>query len=114
MYEYNANLVRVYDGDTIWVDIDLGFGIWMKNQAIRLVNIDTPEVRGVEKAEGFISRDRVIQILEESGNKCVLKTTLGGSRGKYGRILAEIFVENETKSINEMLLDEGLAVVYGS
>jgi endonuclease YncB( thermonuclease family) len=56
----------------------------------------------------------VIQILEESGNKCVLKTTLGGSRGKYGRILAEIFVENETKSINEMLLDEGLAVVYGS
>ena len=111
MYEYNANVVRVYDGDTIWVDIDLGFGLWMKNQSIRLANIDTPEVRGEEKVEGFVSRDRVIQILEESDNKCVLKTTLVG-RGKYGRILAEIFVKNETRSINEMLLAEGLAVVY--
>ena len=111
MYEYNANVVRVYDGDTIWVDIDLGFGLWMKNQSIRLANIDTPEVRGEEKVEGFVSRDRVIQILEESDNKCVLKTTLDG-RGKYGRILAEIFVKNETRSINEMLLAEGLAVFY--
>jgi micrococcal nuclease len=111
MYEYNANVVRVYDGDTIWVDIDLGFGLWMKNQSIRLANINTPEVRGAEKVEGFVSRDRVIQILEESDNKCVLKTTLDG-RGKYGRILAEIFVKNETRSINEMLLAEGLAVIY--
>jgi len=111
MYEYNANLVRVYDGDTIWVDIDLGFGIWMKNQAVRLANIDTPEVRGEEKAEGFIARDRVIQILEESDNKCRLKTTLD-DRGKYGRILADIFVKNETSSINDILLAEGLAVNY--
>ena len=111
MYEYNANLVRVYDGDTIWVDIDLGFGIWMKNQAVRLANIDTPEVRGEEKAEGFIARDRVIQILEESDNKCILKTTLD-DRGKYGRILADIFVKNETSSINDILLAEGLAVTY--
>jgi len=111
MYEYNANLVRVYDGDTIWVDIDLGFGIWMKNQAVRLANIDTPEVRGEEKAEGFIARDRVIQILEESDNKCRLKTTLD-DRGKYGRILADIFIKNETSSINDILLAEGLAVNY--
>jgi len=112
MYEYNAKVVRVYDGDTIWVDIDLGFGIWMKNQPVRLAYVDTPEVRGEEKAEGFIARDRVIQILEDSDNKCTLKTIL--DRGKYGRILAHIFVENETRSINEILLAEGLAEAYTS
>ena len=43
MYEYNCKMVRVVDGDTVDVDIDLGFGIWMRNQRIRMYGIDTPE-----------------------------------------------------------------------
>jgi len=112
MYEYNANVVRVYDGDTIWIDIDLGFGIWMRNQSIRLRGINTPELRGESKEAGIVSRDRVIQLLEGAGNKCVIKTDKDKTRGKYGRILGVIFIENEIRSVNKILLDENLAIVY--
>ena len=112
MYEYNAKVVRVYDGDTIWADIDLGFGIWMQNQAIRLRGINTPELRGEAKEAGLASRDRVIQLLAEADNKCVIKTHKDDQRGKYGRILGEILIENRTSSINDILLAECLAIAY--
>ena len=51
MYEYKCKLVKVVDGDTIDVDIDLGFGVWMRNQRIRLYGIDTPESRTSDKVE---------------------------------------------------------------
>ena len=57
MYIYNAIITSVYDGDTVTADIDLGFEVWLKGQKLRLLNIDTPEVRGKEKAEGIVSRD---------------------------------------------------------
>ena len=57
MYTYKAIIVSVYDGDTVTADVDLGFEVWLKGQTLRLLNIDTPEVRGKEKAEGIVSRD---------------------------------------------------------
>ena len=83
MYEYNANVVRVYDGDTVWADIDLGFDTWLKNHPIRLSGIDTPEVRGSEKEAGIVSRDRLIELLDSAGNQCVIKTTKGKQKGMY-------------------------------
>ena len=59
MYEYKATVKKIYDGDTITVDIDLGFGFWSRNQVIRLFGINTPEVRGAQKEAGDISRDQL-------------------------------------------------------
>ena len=109
--EYNAKVIRVYDSDTIWVDIDLGFGVWLRNQAIRLKGIDTPEMRGSERHIGTVSRDRLIALLERD-SFITIHTTKDKQRGKYGRILGEIFIESEERSVNQILLDEGLAVEY--
>ena len=92
MYEYNAKVLRVYDGDTIRVDLDLGFGIWMQNQSIRFKGINTPELRGDSKEAGIVSRDRVIELLDGAGNECVIKTSKDKQTGKYGRILGEIWI----------------------
>jgi len=112
MYEYNAKVLSVYDGDTIRVDLDLGFGIWMRNQSIRFTGIDTPELRGDSKEAGIASRDRLIELLTQADNKCVIKTTKDNQRGKWGRILGEIWVDTQPISVNEILLNEGLAVQY--
>tara|TARA_R100000458_G_C8200955_1_gene191524 strand:+ start:350 stop:694 length:345 start_codon:yes stop_codon:yes gene_type:complete len=112
MYEYNANIIRVYDGDTVWADLDLGFGIWMRNQAIRLRGINTPELRGETKEAGIAARDRLKDLLTRSGNKCVIKTVKDDQTGKYGRILGELLVAGEEISLNQMLIDEGFAVPY--
>ena len=64
MYEYNCKLVKVVDGDTIDVDIDLGFGVWLQNQRIRLYGIDTPESRTsdkVEKIYGLAAKDYLVK-----------------------------------------------------
>jgi micrococcal nuclease len=113
MYEYNAKVIRVYDGDTIWADLDLGFGIWMRNQSIRLLGINTPELRGESKEAGIVSRDRVIELLDSAGNECIIRTSKGKQTGKYGRILGEIWIpDQQTLSVNDILLNEGLAVEY--
>lgn len=112
MYEYNAKVLSVYDGDTIRVDLDLGFGIWMRNQPIRFTGIDTPELRGESKEAGIASRDRLIELLTQADNKCVIKTTKDNQRGKWGRILGEIWVDTQPISVNQILLNEGLAVQY--
>ena len=112
MYEYNANIIRVYDGDTVWADLDLGFGIWMRNQAIRLRGINTPELRGETKEAGIAARDRLKDLLARVGNQCVIITVKDDQTGKYGRILGELLVAGEEISLNQMLIDEGFAVPY--
>ena len=75
MYEYKCKLVKVVDGDTIDIDIDLGFGVWMQNQRIRMYGIDTPESRtsdDVEKIYGNAAKDFLIK-WTNSGN-LTLKT----------------------------------------
>ena len=104
MYEYRATVVSVYDGDTVTVDIDLGFGIVLKKQKLRLYGLNTPEVRGAEKEEGKKVRDLV---REKILDKQVTIKTYKDKKGKYGRWLAEIIHEEE--NINEWLLTEGYA-----
>jgi micrococcal nuclease len=107
VYEYKATVTKVYDGDTITVDFQLGFGIILKSQKIRLLGINTPEVRGKSKPEGIISRDALrARIL----GKIVTIKTHKDKKGKYGRWLGEVLMEEE--NINQWLLTEGYAKVY--
>jgi len=109
MYEYNAKLDRVLDGDTIDAMIDLGFDTWV-HKRIRLQGIDAPETRTRdldEKAQGFIAKGRLTDLLEASNGEFVV---ISHGVGKYGRCLGTIIIENE--NINELLIKEGLAEVY--
>ena len=112
MYEYKATIRRVVDGDTVDVTLDLGFNI-MYNSRIRLLGIDTPESRTrelEEKKRGLAAKDRVKEVCPV-GSSVILKTTKDG-RGKFGRILGEIFVSGVVQSINQLLVEEGHAVEY--
>jgi micrococcal nuclease len=120
MYEYRARLIKVVDGDTVDVDIDLGFGIWMKDERVRIMGIDTPESRTrdkVEKLFGKAASARVKELLEED---IILKTQIARNgedmKGKYGRILGDFIVERYEDDRQEMLTDilvqEGHAVAY--
>jgi micrococcal nuclease len=107
MYEYKATVTKVYDGDTITVDFDLGFGILIRKQKIRLLGINTPEVRGPEKPQGIISRNALRQRI--LGKVVTIKTSKD-KKGKYGRWLGEVFMEEE--NINQWLITEGYAKEY--
>ena len=109
MYEYKATVVKVVDGDTVDVDIDLGFDCWMHNQRIRLYGIDTPECRTrnkQEKAHGLLAKEYVQKALIV-GEVYALRTR---EKGKFGRYLGEIKVGRTT--LNKLLIKEGLAVEY--
>lgn len=108
-YLYLATIVSVYDGDTITVDIDLGFGVELKKQKIRLFGIDAPEVRGEERPEGLKTRDWLREKLLE-GTVVLLKTHRD-RKGKYGRWLAEVSIDEEGDSVclNQRMLALRLA-----
>ena len=91
MYEYRVNIVKIVDGDTVDVDIDLGFGMWIKDERVRMMGIDTPESRTrdkVEKKFGLASKAKLKSLLGKTG---VLKTQVNkhgeDMKGKFGRIL---------------------------
>jgi micrococcal nuclease len=104
LYYYKANVIKVYDGDTVTVDIDLGMGVWLHKKNIRLFGIDAPEMRGPEKEEGKKSRDWLREKI--LGKEIILKT-VKDKTGKYGRIIGEIWFEHE--NINDLLVENGLA-----
>ena len=110
MYEYNCKIVRVVDGDTVDVDIDLGFDTWKCGERIRLYGIDTPECRtrdAEEKAAGLVAKKFVEDALHVGGTY-KLQTR---EKGKFGRFLGVIFISART-SINAALVSERLAVAY--
>tara|TARA_R110000744_G_scaffold21783_4_gene56159 strand:+ start:1067 stop:1432 length:366 start_codon:yes stop_codon:yes gene_type:complete len=107
-YFYKCKLDRVVDGDTIDVDINLGFNITLKKQRVRLAGIDTPESRTRNKAEkvlGLAAKERVKELCGED----ILLQSLG--RGKYGRILG-IPLTSKGKNICSILINEGHAIEY--
>lgn len=106
MYEYDATVISVYDGDTITCLVDLGFKVSVVKK-IRLYGINTPEMRGEEKEFGKVVRDYLRNII--LGKKVKLKT-IKDKTGKYGRYLATIFYEN--KNINKHLIEIGYAKEY--
>lgn len=110
MYEYNCKIVRVVDGDTVDVDIDLGFDTWRLCERIRLYGIDTPECRtrnATEKKAGFLAKDYVERLLQQ-GRTYPLTTK---EKGKYGRYLGTIKIDGDL-TINAALVSENLAVPY--
>jgi micrococcal nuclease len=107
-YTYRARVLRVYDGDTMYVDIDLGFGVWLMKQSLRLSGVNAPEIRGVsDKDPGFAARDFITKCLEASGEEYITIST-SKSIDKYGRRLAEVFIKGF--SLNQMLIEHGYAV----
>ena len=112
MYEYNCEVTRVVDGDTVDVIIDLGFDIFYKSR-VRLYGIDTPESRTRDKDEkvrGLMSKQYLID--ELSKGQVVIKTHKD-KKGKFGRLLGELVnPDNEDQNANKMLLEEGHAVEY--
>ena len=110
MYEYKVTLDRVIDGDTVDVDIQLGFKVVLSKQRIRLHGIDTPESRTrnkEEKVRGLLSKEYLKNICESSTIRLRSK-----DRGKFGRILGILYQDDETVSINQRMCDDGYAVPY--
>ena len=111
-YDYSAKLVRVVDGDTCDALIDLGFDTWVKKR-IRFKGVDTWECRTRaldEKKKGLAAKAFTKDLLENSDEgKFVLKSY---GVGKYGRVLADLFVKGNDKSINQLLLENGHAYEY--
>ena len=116
MYEYKCKVRKVVDGDTVDIDIDLGFGIWLNDERVRIIGIDTPESRTsdpVEKIFGLAAKERVMHLLGESPT-LISKVKGDGNeemRGKFGRILGD-FKLQDGNTLTSKLMGEGHAVAY--
>ena len=117
MYEYRCKVLRVVDGDTVDVDIDLGFGIVLKDERVRIMGIDTPESRTrdkVEKLFGLASKARLKELIGGRSGP-ILKTQINKKgedmKGKFGRILGDFETESN-RMVTDILVEEGHAVAY--
>lgn len=115
MYEYRCKLRKVVDGDTVDIDIDLGFGVWLKDERVRLYGVDTPESRTrdlEEKKYGLAAKEYVENFLNDEW--LTLKTKEYDSKGKFGRILGELWRTSSyaDKSLNDYLVEKHHAVPY--
>ena len=111
MFEYNATVTKVVDGDTIDAMVDLGFGTWKKVR-IRMHGINAPESRTrdlEEKKKGLAAKARLIEMLEENENHFIL---VSHGVGKFGRCLGEIYIKGHDTSLNKQLISEGHGTEY--
>jgi micrococcal nuclease len=109
MYTYKATVIDVHDGDTVTAVVELGFHITTTIK-IRFLGINAPELRGETRQDAVKSRLRLVSLI--LGKEVILKTHRD-KQEKFGRWLGEIFInENDTKSVNQMLIDEGLAAPF--
>lgn len=121
MYEYRCKILKVVDGDTVDVDIELGFGIVLTDERVRIMGIDTPESRTSDKVEdvfGEAAKARVKELLGK-GDHAILKTEVNKDgedmKGKFGRVLGDFIVEEyegQPRLLTEILIEEGHAVKY--
>ena len=109
-YFYSAEVLKIVDADTIDIRIDLGLSVQV-NIRTRLHRIDAWEVRGEEREKGLLAKARVEELIPVGTEVTV--NTHKDKKGKYGRYLVEIFTANN-KNVNNILLTEGHAVVYGT
>ena len=114
MNEYNVKVLKVVDGDTVDVDIDLGFGIVLTDERVRVVGIDTPESRTsdkIEKVFGLAAKARLKELLNEEAILITQDDKHGEDmKGKFGRVLGDFRVGGKT--VTEILIEEGHAVAY--
>jgi len=115
MHEYKCKVRKVVDGDTVDVDIDLGFGVWYLDQRVRLYGIDTPESRTRDKVEKIYGKAAGRFLKTMLGKECTMRTHKD-AKGKFGRILGEFIVYDiETDAwvtVNQLMIDKHLAVEY--
>ena len=112
MYEYSCKIIKVIDGDTTDVDIDLGFGVWLKKQRIRFFGIDTPESRTrdlEEKKYGLAAKKYVTDHMPLGSTQTLV--TVKDGKGKYGRILGQFKMEDGS-ILNDNMIAEHHAVAY--
>ena len=113
--EYDVILLKCVDGDTVDVDIDLGFGIWLKDERVRIMGIDTPESRTSDKVEklfGTAAKNRLKELLKDGGKLITTEDKSGEDmKGKFGRILGD-FRAPDGRLVTDVLIEEGHCVAY--
>ena len=117
--EYDVTVIKVVDGDTVDVDIDLGFGVTLKDERVRIMGIDTPESRTsdkVEKVFGTAAKNRLKELLENGGKLITTENKDGEDmKGKFGRILGDFWVERyegKRERVTDIMIEEGHCVAY--
>lgn len=113
--EYDVTVIKVVDGDTVDVDIDLGFGICLKDERVRIMGIDTPESRTsdrVEKLFGLAAKNRLYSLLEKDAKLITTEDKNGEDmKGKFGRILGD-FRAADGRLVTDIMIEEGHCVPY--
>lgn len=113
--EYDVHVVKVVDGDTVDVDIDLGFGVCLKDERVRIMGIDTPESRtsdDVEKLFGLAAKNRLYSLLEKDAKLITTEDKNGEDmKGKFGRILGD-FRAADGRLVTQIMIEEGHCVPY--
>ncbi|MEK9805437.1 MAG: thermonuclease family protein [Euryarchaeota archaeon] len=118
--EYDVTVLKVVDGDTVDVDIDLGFGVCLKDERVRIMGIDTPESRTRDKVEdlfGEAAKARLKELMKHGGKLITTEDRHGEDmKGKFGRILGDFRVYDSTHDrwakVTDILIEEGHAVAY--
>jgi micrococcal nuclease len=105
LYHYRAVITEVYDGDTVTIDVDLGFSVWVRGERLRLARIDAPEVRGADREAGLAAREFLRSLVLD---KPIIVQTIRDRKGKFGRYIAELWLDGE--NVNDRLVAEGHAV----
>lgn len=119
-WRYEAQLVRVVDGDTIVCDIDLGLNTWARAQYVRLAGINAPEKTGLTKEAGLEATAYLTAVLVPFATRLWLVTTAYHEYEKYGRVLAYVFTDDPfaltdpllEESVNSQMVENGYAVSY--
>ena len=114
MYEYSAKVTKIVDGDSVWLEVDAGFRMTYRYN-FRLARINTPELRSSDpeiKVKAYEAKDRMAELLP-LGSVVRISTS---KTGKYGRWLVEIWIDDgvTSRNVNDIMLEEGHAVNYGS
>ena len=116
--EYDVTVLKVVDGDTVDVDIDLGFGVCLKDERVRIMGIDTPESRTSDRVEdlfGEAAKARLKELMKHGGKLITTEDKSGEDmKGKFGRILGDFKVDykGEMKKVTEIMAEEGHCVPY--
>jgi micrococcal nuclease len=111
MYRYRCKILRVVDGDTVDVDIDLGFGVWLHKERVRIMGMDTPESRTrdlIEKKFGLAAKERVKELMPVGSTQIIITTK--DKTGKFGRILGDFDIDGVM--FTKIMIDSHYAVPY--
>jgi micrococcal nuclease len=114
MYIYRCKILKVLDGDTVEIDLDLGFNIVLSNQKVRMSGIDTPESRTAnseEKVRGLLSKKKVAEKLPVGSWQKIQTMRADSNDDKFGRILG-VFIMEDGTSLNQWMIDNNYAVLY--